>query len=204
MKIEGEGVNLHWTEVDREPVLPGHGPRQIIVSSDGMYPYTGTLLTAARDLYTLHARSCQLSHHDLSLPTPNKLVSTHNILHSPHRIDLQNRGDPPYCFAGALNNHIPSRTLIATSRSIPNEKVDSLAFFKIAVDGTLGEPMILRPSRGKVYRGVGIVGDCYWVAGQEDGWLSCFQWDEGTDSWSEREFETAVNLEKVVDIKQMR
>jgi hypothetical protein len=123
-----------------------------------------------------------VSHHDLS--NGAQLVSTHSILPPPHVIDLEN-WQPPYTLAAALRG----------------EAVDSVAFFKIKPDGTLSKPEILRPARGREYRGVGVVGNCFLVAGQEDGWMTCFEWDPTTDAWSEREWSEPVRFDKVVDIE---
>jgi hypothetical protein len=139
-----------------------------------------------------------VSHHDLS--NGAQLVSTHSILPPPHVIDLDN-WQPPYTLAAALTLHEPSSTLTGTVRCIRGEAVDSVAFFKIKPDGTLSEPELLRPTRGREYRGVGVVGNYFLVAGQEDGWMTCFEWDPTTDAWSEREWSEPVRFDKVVDIE---
>jgi hypothetical protein len=141
-----------------------------------------------------------VSHHDLS--NGAQLVSKHFILPPPHFVDLDN-WQPPYTLAAALTLHEPSSTLTGTVRCIRGEAVDSVAFLKIKPDGTLSTPQILRPARGREYRGVGVVGNCFLVAGQEDGWMTCFEWDPTTDSWSEREWSEPVRFEKVVDIETM-
>jgi hypothetical protein len=69
--------------------------------------------------------------------------------------------------------------------------------------GDIFSEKVLQPNRGKEFRGVGLVGDCYLVAGQHDGWLSCFEWASGQGEWVEREFKEPVQFEKVVDIKAM-
>ncbi|WVF67420.1 hypothetical protein IAT40_002176 [Kwoniella sp. CBS 6097] len=96
--------------------------------------------------------------------------------------------------AAALTLHVPSATLTAANRLLKGEQVDSVAFFKIQSDGTLSPPYILPPSRGREYRGVGFVGDCFLVAGQDDGWIMCFHWNTVMDVWEEREFATPVNF----------
>lgn len=141
-----------------------------------------------------------MSHHDLTQPADQRLVSTTDILPLAWSIDMNNR-TPPFTFAAALNLHAPSSTLIATSRMLKNSDVDSVAFLKLAPDGKIAKADIVMPKRGKEYRGVGVVGNCYLVAGQTDGWLSCFEWDEKADEWREREFEEPVKFEKVVDIE---
>lgn len=156
--------------------------------------------TTGRHLYTLHARSCLVTHHDLAKTQDERLVSTHDILPPAYSIDMNNR-TPPFTFAAALNLHAPSSTLIATSRFLKGADVDSVAFLKLDSEDRVSANTILRPQRGREYRGVGIVGDCYLVAGQHDGWLSCFEWIQTSDEWKEREFATPVNIEKVVDIE---
>lgn len=113
---------------------------------------------------------------------------------------MENR-TPPFTFAAALNLHVPSSTLIATSRFLKDSDVDSVAFLKVGPQGDIVKSTILHPARGKEYRGVGIIGNCYIVAGQSDGWLSCFEWDTQADEWRERQFEEHVKFEKVVDIE---
>jgi hypothetical protein len=157
-------------------------------------------LTSGQHLYTLHARSCIVSHHDLSLQG-DQLVSTHIILPG-ERIDLENR-QPPYTFAAALNYHEVSSTLIATSRFVKDQPTDSVAFFHIGPDGKINSEMVLQPRRGREFRGVGLFRNYYLVAGQSDGWISCFEWMGGETGWVEREFESPVQIEKVVDIKAM-
>lgn len=126
-------------------------------------------------------------------------MSTHNILpHGP--IDLNNR-QPPYTIAAALNLHERSSTLIATSRFVRDQPTDSVAFLKLGKDGSIVDESVQSPARGKEFRGVGLVGDCYLVAGQQDGWISCFAWDDKKGEWNEREFDVPVQFEKVVDIK---
>ena len=83
---------------------------------------------------------------------------------------------------------------------VQNEPVDSIAWLKVASDGSLTPGGIIRPARGKEYRGVGLVGDNYIFAGQTDGWLDCLQWD-GT-SWVERKLD-APKFTKVVDFELM-
>jgi hypothetical protein len=131
----------------------------------------------------------------------NQLVSTHNILPG-DRIDLENR-KPPYTFAAALNYHEPSSTLIATSRFVKDQPTDSVAFFHVESDGTITSESVVQPKRGKEFRGVGLFGNHYMVAGQNDGWLSCFEWTGEKPGWVEREFEIPVQLEKVVDIEAL-
>ena len=149
---------------------------------------------------------CTVSHHDLThyydeaLAQP-RLVSVQNILPSPHKFDPDNIPKPKYTSAAELTYHAPSRTLSASSRLIQGEAVDSMTFFKINHDGTLSAPEVIRPSRGKEYRGVGLVDDCLLVAGQVDGWVTCLQWDEQTGKWAEREFAKPVKFDGVVDIK---
>jgi hypothetical protein len=126
-------------------------------------------------------------------------VSTHNILpHDP--IDLNNR-QPPYTIAAALNLHERSSTLIATSRFVRDQPTDSVAFLKLGKDGSIIHESVKSPVRGKEFRGVGLVGDCYLVAGQQDGWISCFAWDHKRGEWNERELEVPVQFEKVVDME---
>ena len=130
-----------------------------------------------------------------------QLVSNENILPDPHFVDMQNRTGPPWTSAAALTLHTPSQTMTATSRMIKGEPVDSVAVFKIQADGSLKRTDVLRPKQGKEYRGVGYVDDCFLVAGQHDGWMTCFQWHPATDSWEEKAFQSPVSFEKVVDIK---
>lgn len=108
---------------------------------------------------------------------------------------------PPFTFGAALNYHEASSTLIATSRFLKGAETDSVAFLKVSGDGSIVDTDILQPKRGREFRGVGIVGDCYLVAGQHDGWISCFQWQKETDEWKERKFDSPVQFEKVVDIE---
>jgi len=152
-------------------------------------------------LYTIHARSCIVSHHDLSLSEGDQLVSTHNIL-PVERIDLENR-QPPFTFAAALNFHEPSSTLIATSRFVKEQAADSVAFFGIGANGEILSESVLQPKRGKEFRGVGLIGNHYLVAGQHDGWLSCFEWEGDTTGWIEQELDAPVQYEKVVDMEAM-
>ena len=114
---------------------------------------------------------------------------------------MEDRVGPPFTTAAAIKYHEPSQTLLATSRMIQNDPVDSIAVFKIQPDGTISPSQILRPSKGKEYRGVGIVGNSYLVAGQTDGWMSCFHWDG--KEWKEHEFSTPARFTKVVDIQAM-
>jgi len=93
--------------------------------------------------------------------------------------------------------------LIATSRFVNDQPTDSVAFFHVEPDGTITSESVVQPKRGKEFRGVGLAGDCYLVAGQSDGWLSCFEWTGEKAGWVEREFETPVQFEKVVDIEAM-
>lgn len=158
-------------------------------------------LKSGRHLYTLHARSCLVSHHDLSLQDDDQLVSTHNILPG-KPIDLENR-QPPYPIAAALSFHQPSSTLIATSRFVKDQPTDSVAFFHVSPDGKITSESALQPKRGKEFRGVGLFDNYYLVAGQSDGWLSCFEWTGDKTGWVEREFEPLVQFDKVVDIKAM-
>ena len=112
-----------------------------------------------------------------------------------------NNRTPPYTFGAALNFQTLSSTLIATSRFLKGADVDSVAFLKVDNRGDILGSSIIQPKRGREFRGVGIVGDCYLVAGQHDGWVSCFQWDEKTEKWEEREFQSPAQFEKVVDIE---
>jgi hypothetical protein len=136
----------------------------------------------------------------MALEGETKLVSTHDTLPPEYSIDMNNR-TPPFTFGAALNLHAPSSTLIATSRFLKGAEVDSVAFLKLDNDGSIVKTDILQPKRGREFRGVGIVGDCYLVAGQHDGWVSCFEWDKNADQWREREFASPVQFEKVVDIE---
>lgn len=79
--------------------------------------------------------------------------------------------------------------------------VDSVAFLKVGATGAIGKVSILQPKRGREFRGVGMTGNCYLVAGQNDGWISCFEWNQETNEWREREFENPVQHEKVVDME---
>lgn len=112
-----------------------------------------------------------------------------------------NNRTPPFTFGAAINFHEDSSTLIATSRFLKGADVDSVAFLKVDGKGAIVSTKILQPKRGREFRGVGIVGDCYLVAGQNDGWVSCFQWDKEADEWKEREFVSPVQFEKVVDME---
>lgn len=199
MAVRRENGVLKWAPAGDMPLLNGHGPRQIVLSQDGESVATNPL-TPGQHLYTLYARSCIVSHHKLFLQG-NQLVSTHNILPG-DRIDLENR-KPPYTFAAALNYHEPSSTLIATSRLVKDQPTDSVAFFHVGSDGMITSESVVQPKRGKEFRGVGLVGDCYLVAGQNDGWLSCFEWTGEKAGWVEREFENPVQFEKVVDVEAM-
>jgi hypothetical protein len=190
MAVRRENGVLNWAPAGDMPLLDGHGPRQIVLSKDGEFVALDQL-TLGQHLYTLHARSCIVSHHNLALQSGEQLVSTHNILPG-ERIDLENR-QPPYTFAAALNYHEPSSTLIATSRFVRGQPTDSVAFFHVGSDGAITSE----------FRAVGLAGDCYLVAGQNDGWLSCFEWTGEKAGWVEREFETPVQFEKVVDIEAM-
>lgn len=204
MALIGTGSDISWEIAGKEDVSAGYAARQIVVSPDGEFGRRSMQgLWSARHLYSLHAGSCLVSHHDLAAESDKRLVSMQNMLPPPHAVDMANRKGPPFTSGAALTLHQPSSTLTASSRLIQGEKVDSIACFKVRPDGTLSEPSFLRPSRGREYRGVGFVGECLLVAGQEDGWLSCFQWDKETDTWQEKLFDPPVNLAKVVDIKVM-
>jgi hypothetical protein len=200
MAVRRENGVLKWAPAGDMPLLNGHGPRQIVLSKDGEF-VAPDQLTLGQHLYTLHARSCIVSHHNLALQSGDQLVSTHNILPG-ERIDLENR-KPPYTFAAALNYHEPSSTLIATSRFVNDQPTDSVAFFHVESDGTITSESVVQPKRGKEFRGVGLFGNHYMVAGQNDGWLSCFEWTGEKAGWVEREFEIPVQLEKVVDIEAL-
>ena len=95
---------------------------------------------------------------------------------------------------------------MATSRMLKDTPTDSVAFFKRHPDGSITPQSVLQPKsgRGKEYRGVGLVGDSYLVAGQHDGWMSCFTWHREKDLWEETPLDPPVNLEKVVDIQVCR
>ncbi|WVW85884.1 hypothetical protein I302_107922 [Kwoniella bestiolae CBS 10118] len=183
-----------WENGGFEPTAFGHAPRQIIVSDD------------ASQLYTLHARSCLVTHDNLSFPPdhPQRQVSVHDINPTGHHVDMATREPMSMPLAAALTLHKPSSTFTATVRLLKDEPVDAVAFFTLRADGTLTRPGIIRPSRGREYRGVGFVGDCFLVAGQDDGWITCFAWDKETDKWEEKEFDPPVRLDKVVDFKVFR
>ena len=155
---------------------------------------------AGNHVYTLHARSCLVTHHDLTRDGEDRLVSTHDTLPDEYSIDMNNR-TPPLTFGAAINYHAKSSTLIATSRFLKGADVDSVAFLKVDDKGCIVSTKILQPKGGREFRGVGVVGDSYLVAGQNDGWLSCFQWDRTANEWKEREFDSPVQFEKVVDIE---
>lgn len=197
---------ITWSPRTVEHTLAGHGARQIWVSEDGELKHHLLRLLAertAKHLYTLNARSCTLTHHDLSKEKSDQLVSIHNILPQPHEIDMNARVGPPFVLAAALSYHAASRSLIATSRLIHGEPVDSVAFFRVAPDGTVTPREMIRPSRGREYRGVGLVGDSVLVAGQTDGWLTCISWDQTKDEWEEKVFKEPVYYQEVVDIQVM-
>lgn len=141
-----------------------------------------------------------MTHHDLTQKDGDTLVSTHDTLPAEYSIDMNNR-TPPFTFGAAINLHVPSATLIATSRFLKGAEVDSVAFLKVDDKGSITRTDILQPKRGREFRGVGMIGNCYLVAGQHDGWLSCFEWDKQNDSWGEREFESPVQFDKVVDME---
>lgn len=199
MAVQRENGFLKWAPAGDIALLNGHGPRQVVLSQDGESVPSNQLILG-KHLYTLHARSCLVSHHDSSLQG-DRLVSTHNILPG-ERIDLENR-QAPYTFAAALNYHQPSSTLIATSRFVKGYPMDSVAFFHVESDGAITSESVVQPTRGREFRGVGLFGNHYLVAGQNDGWLSYFEWTGEKTGWVEREFEAPVQFEKVVDIEAM-
>lgn len=191
-----QGESVKWDVRSNIATAAGEGPRQIWTSNDGMSSYEPADI--GKNLYTLNARSCTVTHHH-----DDKLVSAHNILPHPHKIDMNARVGPPFTTAAALSYHAPSRSLIATSRLIHGQPVDSLAFFKLDDRGRIYSEKVLRPRRGKEYRGVGLVGDLLLVAGQRDGWLSCFHWNEAEDEWVEVDFPDTARYQEVVDIQMM-
>ncbi|WVQ79355.1 hypothetical protein IAT38_001452 [Cryptococcus sp. DSM 104549] len=189
MKLsEDEGGLLRWEIGSYEETRDGEAPRQIIVSDD------------ATQMYTLHARSCLVTHDDLRQPfgSPGRNISTYDITPPGHKVDMKTRPAMDMPLAAALTLHAPSQYITATTRLLKGEQVDSVAFMKLLPEGTLSAPKILRPKRGREYRGVGFVGDCFLVAGQGDGWMTCFQWNKLTDEWEEKEWAEPVRLEKVV------
>ncbi|WRT68815.1 uncharacterized protein IL334_005795 [Kwoniella shivajii] len=99
-----------------------------------------------------------------------------------------------------LQGHGPRQMIISKD----GEKVDSVAFIRLSEDGSLTMPKILRPGKGRENRGVGLIDDCFLVAGQEDGGLHA---SSGTrkriNGWKDCS-RSRSSWPKVVNIKAVR